>query len=59
MKNAAILKKKKIDWRKWGFYFSIMTIPIINFIGFTCGGLLNTLVLGFFGYDIKNDVTYR
>lgn len=58
MKNAAILKKKKIDWRKWGFYFSIMTIPIINFIGFTCGGLLNTLVLGFFGYDIKTDVTY-
>lgn len=58
MKNERALKNKKTDWKKWGFYFSIMTLPIINFIGFTCGGLLNTVGLGFFGYDVKTDTTY-
>ena len=46
------------DWRKWGFYASIITIPIINFIVFTLGGLASTIGYGFFGYSYQSDRLY-
>ena len=49
---------KKRDWKKWGFYASIITIPIINFIVFTLGGLASTIGYGFFGYSNQMNRLY-
>lgn len=50
--------KKRNNLMKWGFYASIITIPIINFIIFTLGGLASTIGYGFLGYSHKTGTMY-
>lgn len=54
----ATVAKKRFDWKKWGFYAAIFAIPCLNFVIFSAGGLINTVALGFFGYDSLENVTY-